>query len=91
MSITRFNSIEEIANYRLQELFSNETRTLSEYNEQNSIRERYHLLLVNLDDFPDAITSQKSVKKFFDSAYEVGFYTIAFAIKNKKEKIWNSL
>jgi len=78
ISITRFNRIEEIANYRLQELFSNETRTLSEYNEQNSIRERYHLLLVNLDDFPDDMSSHKQIKRFFDSAYEAGFYTIAF-------------
>ena len=74
----RFNAIEDIALNRHHNLLSFDAPTLSEYNQSNSLKERYYLLLVNLEDFPDDMSSQKRIKNFFDSAYEAGFYTIAF-------------
>lgn len=75
---SQFNAIEELANSRLHHLLPPNFETLSEYNQQSSFKEQYHLLLVNLNDFPDDMTSQNRIKNFFNSAYEAGFYTITF-------------
>lgn len=75
---SRFDAIEELALDRHHNLLSPDTPTLSEYNEANNVTEKYHLLLLNLDDFPDDMTSPKRIKNFFNSAFEAGFYTIAF-------------
>ena len=85
-STVRFNEIEEMALYRLQELLSFDAPTLCEYNQQSDEPEQYRLLLLNLEDFPDDISSPKRIKKFIESAYEAGFYTIAFG---KSEILYN--
>jgi hypothetical protein len=66
----KFDTIEEIALYRHHSILS--------YNTPTKFKEQYHLLLINLDSFPDEMSSVKRIKNFFDSAYEAGFYTIAF-------------
>ncbi len=76
---SRFNELEEVFLDRHHNLLSFATPTLSEYNVKHTSPEAYHIILINLDDFPDDMTSYKRVKNFFDSAYEAGFYTIAFA------------
>ncbi|SHO81075.1 Cell division protein FtsK [hydrothermal vent metagenome] len=78
-AINKFNNIEEIALNRHHTILTPNAPTISEYNQQSKFKEQYHLLLINLDSFPDEMTSQKRIKNFFDSAYEAGFYTIAFA------------
>jgi len=74
----KFNVIEEIALNRHHDILTSTTPTISDYNQQSKFQEQYHLLLINLDSFPDEMTSAKRIKNFFDSAYEAGFYTIAF-------------
>jgi len=74
----KFNTIEEIALNRHHTILDFATPTISDYNQQSKFKEQYHLLLINLDSFPDEMTSQKRVKNFFDSAFEAGFYAIAF-------------
>jgi len=74
----KFNDIEEIALNRHHDILTSTAPTISDYNQQSKFREQYHLLLINLDSFPDEMTSAKRIKNFFDSAYEAGFYTIAF-------------
>jgi len=74
----RFDALEELQNERLHTLLNYETPTLSEYNELNQANETYQLLLINLEDFPDEMSSAKRTKNFFDSLYEAGFYVIAF-------------
>jgi Cdc6-like AAA superfamily ATPase len=75
---TKFNNIEEIALNRHHSILTHSTPTISDYNQESKFKEQYHLLLINLDSFPDEMTSQKRIKNFFDSSYEAGFYTIAF-------------
>lgn len=85
----RFDALDELRNERLHTLLNDETPTLSEYNELHQASETYQLLLINLDDFPDEMSSEKRIKNFFDSLYEAGFYVIAFAnreIKQSKSK-----
>lgn len=73
-----FNKLEDLALDRHHNLLSFETPTLSEYNNKHSSQESYHILLLNLNDFPDDMTSYRRIKNFFESAYEAGFYIIAF-------------
>ncbi|CAA6809154.1 MAG: Cell division protein FtsK [uncultured Sulfurovum sp.] len=87
---TKFNKIEEIALERHHNTLSFETPTISEYNQKSKFKEQYHLLLINLDSFPDETTSKKRIKNFFDSAYEAGFYTIAFGSQDILESEVNA-
>jgi len=77
-AINKFNTIEEIALNRHHNILTSTAPTISDYNQESKFKEQYHLLLINLDSFPDEMTSQKRIKNFFDSAYEAGFYAIAF-------------
>ena len=74
----RFDILDELENDRLHNLLSFDAPTLSEYNEINNETEKFHLLLINLDDFPDEMSSPKRIKNFFDASYDAGFYTIVF-------------
>lgn len=78
LATNKFNMLEEIALERHHNILSFDTPTISQYNQKSKFKEQYHLLLVNLDSFPDEMTSQKRIKNLFNSAYEAGFYTIAF-------------
>ena len=82
----KFNNIEEIALNRHHSILTSTAPTISDYNQQSKFKEQYHLLLINLDSFPDEMTSQKRIKNFFDSAFEAGFYTIAFG----SQEVWKS-
>jgi len=77
----RFDVLDELENDRLHNLLSFETPTLNEYNKLNNEREKFYLLLINMDDFPDEMSSAKRIKNFFDASYDAGFYTIAFGSK----------
>jgi hypothetical protein len=78
-----FDELEELAQDRHSDILSIDTPTLSEYNIEADEPLQYHLLLINLEHFPDEFVSPKRVKTFFKSAFKAGFYTIAFG--NKKE------
>jgi hypothetical protein len=85
----RFDMLDELGKDRLHNLLSFDAPTLSEYNKLNSEREIFHLLLINLDDFPDEMSSPKRIRNFLDASYDAGFYTIAFGSKkivNSKSK-----
>jgi len=74
-----FTKLEKISLYRHHELLSPEAATISDYNQLHETNPQpYCLLLLNLNDFPDNIISPAKINAFFASAFEVGFYTIAF-------------
>ena len=81
---TKFNTLEEIALNRHHTILTHTTPTISDHNQESKFKEQYHLLLINLDSFPDDMTSAKRIKNFFDWAYEAGFYTIAFGSREVK-------
>lgn len=72
----RFDILDELQKDRLHNLLNG--LTLSEYNESFNETEKFHLLLINVDDFPDEMSSPKRIRNFFDASYEAGIYTIAF-------------
>lgn len=79
---TLYDTIEELILTRHHTLLSFETPTISDYNQQSSTKEPYHLVLLNLDDFPDETTSPKRIKNFLESAYDAGVYIVAFGSKD---------
>jgi len=74
----KFNILEDIDINRNHNILTSTITNISDYNQQSKFIEQYHLLLINLDYFPNEMISQKRIKNFFDSSYEAGFYTIAF-------------
>ncbi len=81
MASKRFDILDELESERYHEVLSYETPTLSEYNKVVDEKEKYYLLLININDFPDEITSVKQIKNFFSSSFDAGFYTILFGTK----------
>ncbi|MDP8171627.1 FtsK/SpoIIIE domain-containing protein [Pasteurella skyensis] len=73
-----FDELEEIARHRLHDLLPPEIANLSEYNQTVQYPENYHLLLINLDYYPDDFIGVKRIKSFFESASKAGFYTIFY-------------
>ncbi|MDP8080062.1 FtsK/SpoIIIE domain-containing protein [Phocoenobacter skyensis] len=73
-----FDELEEIARHRLHDLLPPEIANLSEYNQTAQYPENYHLLLINLDYYPDDFIGVKRIKSFFESASKAGFYTIFY-------------
>jgi nucleoside-triphosphatase THEP1 len=87
---SQFNQLEKIVLHRHHDLLSVKTTNLSQYNQNTEFTEQYHLLLINLDHYPDDITSFQHIRGFLDSAYDAGFYCIAFAhqkIIDREEKV----
>ena len=80
-AIDKFDKIEEISLNRHHTILDHKTPTILDYNKKSKFKEQYHLLLINLESFPGEIVSQNRIKNFFESAYDAGFYTIAFGSK----------
>ncbi|MEI6708086.1 MAG: FtsK/SpoIIIE domain-containing protein [Methylococcales bacterium] len=76
---TKFNELEKTSQYRHHNLLTHKASTLSQYNQQNTVREKYHVLLIHLEHYPDDLASYKRIKAFFTEAFDAGFYCIAFA------------
>ncbi len=78
-ALRHFAQLEKVSLYRHHELLSPEVATISDYNRLHKINpEPYCMLMLNLNDFPANIISPEKINAFFASAFEVGFYTIAF-------------
>ena len=79
---SKFKKLEQISLHRHHNLLSSEITTISQYNQVTKTIENYHLLLINLNHYPDNLSEPDKIKEFFESAYEVGFYTVAFGNKS---------
>ncbi len=80
---SKFDILEEIAMNRHHNLLGGNISTISQYNQNSKFIEPYHLILMNLEDYPTGDElSLKRLKSVFDSAYEAGFYLIAYGNKS---------
>jgi hypothetical protein len=77
-----FDNLVEKARKIHHEILTPDTPTVSDYNEQSSFREKYHLLLINLEHFPDELVSFSEIKAFFESCFEAGFFILMYVDKN---------
>ncbi len=73
-----FDEREETARHRLHDQLPPEIADLSEYNQTAQYPEPYHLLLINMDYYPDDLTGAKRIRSFFDSTGKAGIYTILY-------------
>lgn len=74
----KFEDWEKIAIHRHHNILNARTPDISTYNQTAKFVEKYHLVLLNLEHFPDDFTAYSRLKAFIDSHYEAGFYLIAF-------------
>jgi len=77
-----FDELEDMVLKRYHNYLNIDTPTLNDYNLKNNTLEKFALLIINLDDFPDEMTNPKRIANFLESAYESGVYVIAFGNKN---------
>lgn len=73
-----FENLEKIAFNRHHNILNAHTPNMSVYNQSAKFKEKYHLLLLNLENFPDDYVSYARFKNFVDSAYDAGFYIISY-------------
>lgn len=83
LSNQKFTELEEIAFKRHDELLSSKNKTISIYNKNSKFTEIYYLLIINLEDFPDDLTSDKRFIELISAAHEAGMYVIAFGNKDE--------
>jgi hypothetical protein len=79
----RFDELKKISLYRHHELLSPTVVSISDFNQLNKKIENYYILLINLEHFPNCLSKNNEIEDFFESAYEVGFYIIAFGDQNR--------
>ncbi len=74
----RFDDLEKIALHRHHNILNARTPDVSTYNQTAKFVEKYHLILLNLEHFPNEFAAYSRLKSFINSNYEAGFYIIAF-------------
>jgi hypothetical protein len=63
---------------RHQELLCCNRPTISEHNQKSKLKQEYHLVLINLENFPTEELELRRIKNFVESAVQAGVYVIAF-------------
>ncbi|CAA6804699.1 MAG: Unknown protein [uncultured Sulfurovum sp.] len=91
----RFTALEKIVISRHKELLCCNRQTINEHNKKSKIQKDYHLVLINLENFPNDQIERRRVKNFIESAYAAGVYVIAFTyhdtVKNANESVQSIL
>jgi len=85
----KFEALHELSRNRIHG-FLEGYNSLSDYNKESDYIEPYHLLLINIEDFVYESSNTREIKRFFDTAFKAGFYTILFgniAINESKSEI----
>jgi len=80
-----FEEIEETIVSRHQDLLCCNRPTINEHNQKSRLKQTYHLVLINLENFPTAEYELRRIKNFVESAYHAGVYVIAFGNKEIEE------
>jgi energy-coupling factor transporter ATP-binding protein EcfA2 len=81
-----FDGLEKIAIHRHHNILNTQVTDISSYNQNSKFIEKYHLILINLEHFPDDFTSYSRLKEFVDSAYQAGFYIIGYGSEEILQK-----
>lgn len=73
-----FEEIEETIISRHTDLLCCNRPSISEHNQKSKLKQTYHLVLINLDNFPTREYELRRIQNFIESAYQAGVYIIAF-------------
>jgi len=78
LMLSRFEELEEIIISRYQDLLCCNRPTISEHNQKSKLKQTYHLVLINLENFPTEDIELRRIQNFVESACKAGVYVIAF-------------
>jgi len=73
-----FDELEETIISRHKELLCCNRPTINEHNQKSKLKKMYHLVLMNLENFPTEEFDLRRIKNFVESAAQAGVYVIAF-------------
>lgn len=73
-----FQRIEKMIISRHTDLLCCNRQSINEHNQKSKLKKEYHLILMNLDNFPTEEIELRRIKNFVESAYLAGVYVIAF-------------
>jgi len=79
MMSSLFVELEETIYTRHKELLCCNRPTINEHNQKSKLKKMYHLVLINLENFPTEEIELRRIKNFVESAHHAGVYVIAFA------------
>ncbi len=80
-----FEELEKTVISRHKELLCCNRPTISEHNQKSKLKQVYHLVLINLENFPTEALELRRIKNFVESAVQAGVYVIAFANQKIEE------
>ena len=87
----RFTELENMVIARHKELLCCTRRDINEHNQKSKMKQAYHLVLINLENFANDEIALRRVKNFVESACQAGLYVIAFGydeiLQSKNEQI----
>jgi len=81
MMLTLFEELEDTIVSRHTELLCCNRPTINEHNQKSKLKKMYHLVLMNLENFPTEEIELRRIKNFVESASQAGVYLIAFGNK----------
>lgn len=73
-----FQRLEALIVSRHKDLLCCNRQTINEHNQKSKLKKEYHLVLMNLANFPTEEHELRRIKNFVESAYHAGVYVIAF-------------
>jgi len=73
-----FSELEDTIVSRYQELICCNRPSISEHNQKSKLKQKYHLVLINLHNFPTDEIELRRINNFIESAQKAGVYVIAF-------------
>lgn len=76
---TLFDELENTIVTRHKDLLCCNRQTINEHNQKSKLKQMYHLVLINLDNFPTKEFNLRRIQNFVESAQKAGIYIIAFA------------
>jgi len=80
-----FEELEKTIISRHEDLLCCNRQTINEHNQKSKLKEQYHVVLINLHNFPTQEYELRRIKNFVESAYHAGVYVIAFGYHEIEE------
>ena len=85
MMLTLFEGLEKTIVSRHDELLCCNRPSITEHNQKSKLKETYHLVLMNLKNFPSQDIEPRRIQNFVESACQAGVYVIAFGYQESEE------
>jgi len=78
MMLDLFEELEKTIVSRYEDLICCNRPSISEHNQKSKLKQMYHLVLINLENFPTEKLELRRIQNFVESAAKAGVYVIAF-------------